>query len=254
MSVYLQFDSLTRNNPYIIKEISDERVWVPNDNYSNTTGVYQPNQQLIQTTTNYKVIYDEILPTNNLKTLGFLEHCKERPVNLTFSVESCVLIISPSAVVARVASDGTITYVSVLDEPYLYVKVMPIQNSEGNLIASNNFNASGATFILWCDKIQNSFNQSLSDPLPRPLPDIPITDINLAKWIIYKSCMITTMRLNINDSEWHIRIYDRFGNDVILPESDNSGGGFTTTQPMPSVDPDIQTMVLIGIRPNYPTY
>ena len=35
MSVYLQFDSSSRSNAYITKDLGAGVVWVPNDNYDN---------------------------------------------------------------------------------------------------------------------------------------------------------------------------------------------------------------------------
>lgn len=258
MSVYLQFDSLARSNAFIQKDLGAGLVWVPNDNYANAPAVpfnrYQTNNNLVQAPSRYRVFYREIYDANNVRTIGFLAHCKERPENLTFSVEACTLTMPSNGLVARVDEDGNVSYTSIINEPYLYVRMLPINNSEGDLIASNNPAANGATFILWCDKIQaGTENPSppIVDPVTRPNPLVQITDLQTARWVIYKSCMITTMRLDLQADEWQIRIYDRFGNDVILAESDNGGVGFTGDTP-PTVDPDIQTMLVVGIRPNYP--
>ena len=256
MSVYLQFDSTARTEPFIQTDLGAGTVWVPNDNYPNAAvppfNVYQKNKNLIQTSTNYRVFYKDLNDANNVRTIGFLAHCKERPTNLNFSVESCVLIMPANGLVPRVDEDGTTTYVSILDEPYLYVRMMPINHAEGNLIYSNNPPAEAATFIVWCDKIQLGTDNSpaISDPVPRPNPPL-ITDLHTARWVTYKSCMISIMRLDLQAEEWQIRIYDRFGNDVVLGESDNGGIGFSSTE-SPAVDPDLQTMVLVGIKPNYP--
>jgi len=250
MSVFLQFDSSARTNPYI----NIDGLWYPNDNYENPSGQpiddsfipYQQNKDLVQSTTNYKVFYKELNDTNNTRTIGFLAHCKERPVNLTFSVESCTVTLPANALVPRLDDAGNLTYVSVLDEPYIYVRMMPIENSEGNLIYSNNPPADEATFILWLDRIQVSNTANL--PFNRPPNTFEITDFNQARWLLYKTCMITVMRLNLATQEWQIRIYDRFGNDILAPEADAGGAGYDTP---PAVNPDLQTMLLVGIKPNY---
>ena len=250
MSVYLQFDSSTRSHPYI--QIGGD--WQPNDDYANGANpVYQSNRRAIQTPANYRVFYSELNQTNNKRTIGFLAHCKERPVNLTYSVECCTVIIPASAQVERTDDDGNVYYDSVLDEPYIYVRMMPINNSEGDLIYSNNPPANEATFIVWLDKIQSG-PADASPPAPptevtRPPADVALTDLTEAKWLIYKTCMVTVMRLNVDADEWQIRLYDRHGNDLVIPESDNGGVGFETE---PDVDRDIQTTVIVGINPNYP--
>ena len=157
-----------------------------------------------------------------------------------------------NGLVPRVDNAGTISYVNILDEPYLYVRMMPINHAEGNLIYSNNPAADGATFIVWCDKLQSGTDGSppITD-IVRPNPLLPLSEINTTRWVIYKSCMITTMRLDLEAEEWQIRIYDRFGNDIILAENDNGGAGFAQAA-APPIDPNVQTMILVGIKPNYP--
>lgn len=247
MSSYLQFDSSARSNPFIITDLGAGQVWVPNDNYPPTN--YQHNKNLIQTPTNYRVFYRELNDANNIRTIGFLAHCKERPTNLTFSVESCVVTMPANGIIPRINENGDLSYISILDEPYLYVRIMPINHSEGDLIYSNNPPAGDATFIVWCDKIQAGTDGTPIPDIERPNPLLPTSDLNTARWVVYKSCMISVMRLNLEAEEWQIRIYDRYGNDVILGESDNGGDGFTE---QPAIDPDIQTTVLVGIKPNYP--
>lgn len=263
MSVYLQFDSSARSNPFIQRDIPGApmvNVWVPNDNYSNSNtspqGFQQPYQQNaneVQSTTNYRVFYRELNDANNIRTIGFLAHCKERPENLNYSVECCVVTVPASAVVPRIDEDGNVTYVSVLNEPYLYVRMLPIEHAEGKLIYSNNPAADDATFIVWHDKTQIGITTipPITDPIPRPNPNPATTDLDTPTWVIYKTCMITIMRLNLQTEEWQIRIYDRFGNDVIAAESDNGGAGFNQNDP-PPIDPNIQTSLLVGIKPNYP--
>jgi hypothetical protein len=253
MSVYLQFDSSARTDPFIETNLGNSMVWVPNDNYPNAVpfNVYQANRDLIQTPTNYRVFYRELNDANNIRTIGFLAHCKEQYTNLNFSVESCVLVMPANGLLPRINEDGDTTYVSILDEPYLYVRMMPINHAEGNLIYSNNPSADDATFIMWCDKVQPGTDGSppIVNSIQRPNPLLPVTELNTARWIIYKSCMITVMRLDLEAQEWQIRIYDRFGNDVILGEADNNGSGFPE---QPAIDPDLQTTILVGIKPNYP--
>ena len=265
MSVYLQFDSLTRSNPYITKNIGGSVVWVPNDNYDNASGIpYQQNADLVQTPSNYKVFYKELNDTNNIRTIGFLANCRERPTNLTFSVECCMVILPSVALVARKNAAGQITdYTSVLNEPYIYVTMLPEEDAEGDLIYSNNRQADEATFIVWLDKVQlgTSDNSPPITELPRPNAPFASGDILTTRFITYKSCMITVMRLKLDTGKWKIRFYDRYGNDIILTESDNGGAGFPAT-PNPSkpnnyinppqVDPNLQTTLLVGIKPNYP--
>jgi len=275
MSVYLQFDSSYRSNPYIVKNIGGQPRWVPNDDYDNSNGFpYQTNHNLVQTPSNYRVFYKQLTDKNNIRTIGFLEHCKERPENLTYSVECCMVTIPSVALVARKDENGEIIdYTSVLNEPYIYVTMLPEEDAEGDLIYSNNPNVNDATFIVWLDKVQlgTSDNSPPITNLPRPNEPFASGDLLTTRWITYKSCMITVMRLNLGAGQWKIRLYDRFGNDIILAESDNGGAGFyaeldpnipTPINPLipkpvryinpPSIDPNLQTSILVGIKPNYP--
>ena len=253
MSVYLQFDSLARSNAYILKDLGAGPVYVPNDNYDNPAPAlpYQANPKAVQTPSNYRVFYRELNDANNVRTIGFLAHCKERPTNLTFSVECCTLIVPSGSLIRRETPQGAVNYVDVLDEPYLYVRMMPINHAEGDLIYSNNPAADGATFILWLDKIQ----AGTADPsppiteVPRPNDELTTGELTNPRWITYKTCMITVMRLDLQAEEWQIRIYDRYGNDIIIAEADNGGAGYAEEPP---VDPNLQTMLLVGIKPNYP--
>ena len=254
MAVYLQFDSLARSDPFIKVGVPGDppsSVWIPNDNYTDPPN--QTNRNLIQTPSNYRVFYRDMQNANNLRTIGFLAHCKERPENLTFSVESCVVTVPASALITL--GDGL--YTSILNEPYLYIRLMPITNSEGNLIYGNNHPpVEGATFIVWRDSTQvGTVDPPLPPPPPPPLvrpnPQLPVTDLTIARWVTYKTCMITTMRLDLQAEEWQVRIYDRYGNDVILAEA---AAGIDGDLPPPLPDRNLQTMVLVGIRPNYPTF
>lgn len=265
MSVYLQFDSVARSNPYIVKNLGAGNVWVPNDNYDNASNrPYQSQKDLVQTPSNYKVFYKELNDTNNIRTIGFLAHCRERPENLTYSVEACVVTIPSVALVARRDANGNIVdYTSVLNEPYIYVKMLPEEHSEGDLLYTNNRNGDEATFVVWLDKVQlgTSDNSPPITELPRPNAPFASGDLLTTRWITYKSCMITVMRLNLASGKWSIRLFDRYGNDIILTESDNGGAGFPATPDPenpanfinpPQVDPDLQTSIVVGIKPNYP--
>lgn len=265
MSVYLQFDSTSRSKPYIVKTIGGNKVWVPNDDYDNATGTpYQQNRDLVQTPSNYRVFYKELNDTNNIRTIGFLAHCRERPTNLTYSVESCLVTIPSVALVARRDEDGNIVdYTSVLNEPYIYVTMLPEEDSEGLLIYSNNRPADTATFIVWMDRVQigTTDNSPPITELPRPNEPFASGDLITTRWVVYKSCMITVMRLNLAAGQWKIRLYDRFGNDIILAEADNGGAGYPATPDPnnpgnylgePAIDPNLQTSILVGIKPNYP--
>jgi hypothetical protein len=268
MSVYLQFESSARSDAYIIRDLGAGPVWVPNDNYVNAAppaspAPYQLNENLVQTPSRYRVFYRELNDANNVRTIGFLAHCKERPTNLTYSVELCTVTLPAGALVPRMDSEGNVYYLSILDEPYLYVRMMPINHAEGDLIYSNNKNADEATFIIWIDKTQLGTNGQppITDPVPRPNEAVETLNLLTTQWIIYKSCMITVMRLDLQADEWQIRIYDRFGNDVVLAESDNGGLGFPAEPDPdnparfinpPDVDPTLQTMLIVGIKPNYP--
>lgn len=256
MAVYLQFDSSARSDAYIQRNDlgivpPGSTLWVPNDNYPNDTGLsYQQNRDLVQSSTNYRVFYKELNSTNNIRTLSYLAHCKEKLENIVFTAELCVVNVPSNAVVPRVDSEGAVTYMSILDEPYLYVRVMPISHAEGKLIYSNNPAANDATFIVWCDKVQVSNNPSPPNTGElRPPP--PIDSVNNFTWIVYKSCMNIGMRMDLAADEWQIRFYDRYGNDVLVPEDDNGGAGFIRPEEdgPPPINPDLQTNVLIGLRP-----
>lgn len=258
MSVYLQFDSKSRSEPYIEKDLGSGVVWVPNDNYANSTSppfdVYQYNPRSIQTPTNFRVFYPELNNTNNKKTLCFPAHCKEKWDNLTYDVNLCSVTLPANALIKKEEKNefGEIInteYIDILDEPYLYVKMVPINFKSNDLITGNNSPAiDSATFIIWQDRTQfGTKNTPLSNPIPRPNP-INETNIQIRRWIIYKSCMTTTMRLNLDENEWHIRIFDRYNNDVVIAEPDNLGLGYSFP---PEVDRNLQTSIVVGIKPNF---
>lgn len=280
MSIYLQFDSSSRSEPYIQKTIGGTNLWVPNDNYPNSTSStlplsiqpYQTNFNLVQSPTRYRVFYSELNAPINKRTISFLEHCKERPVNLNYAVENCTVIVPASALVARIDPiSNAITYVNVMNEPYLYVRVMPITDAEGKLMTSNNPAADAATFMVWHDKnIVGQANLSTTIPgdppnpnvsyIPgppapanfplRPFPTMPTTNLTQVRWLVYKTCMATVMRFDLNAHEWEIRIYDRYGNDVIVSEADIGPSGIGFPEP-PNINPDVQTTILMGVKPLY---
>lgn len=268
MSSYLQFDSLTRSDAFIKKGDT----WYPNDTrYSDGQGV--------QTPSNYKVFYGELNDYNTIRTIGFLKHCRERPDNLTYSVEFCTAILPSCTRVKR--PDGTI--VNLMDEPYIYIRVLPVENSEGTLIYTNNsVGGDEATFIAYLDKIQIGTSKDNCENNPPGIPTIPPECTSGSpeptfdciepsivpgefgygytkySWITFKSCMVMPMRLKLDTQAWCIRFSDRFGNDLIMLESDNGGAGYPVDpenpdQP-PLVNPDVQSMVLVGIKPNYPVH
>lgn len=252
MAVYLQFDSLSRSDAYFKKNIGGATtVWVPNDNYPINSPVapYQSNYDLIQSPSNYKVYYKQLNENLDKRTIGFPDHCRDRQTNLTFSVENCTVIIPSQAWVLRTGITGGTSLVRALNEPYLFVKMAPIDYSEGHLVYSNNPGADQATFTVWNDKIQVG-PTSVAETNLREQPIMDVLTATQIHWNLFRSCMFTTMRLRLDAQQWNIRIYDRFGNDVIIPESNNGGAGFSTVAP-PNINPDLQTTVIVGIRPNY---
>lgn len=300
MSVWLQFDSGARSNPYIFINTTvtppnpcSDGNWFPNDSR------YNPATQDTQTPTNYKVLYEQLNTHNNKRTLNYLAHCRERPENITYNVQFCVLTL-PACTRVRIKADpvkGTPQrIVNVMDEPYLYVKVSDNNNSEGDLICTNNGNPNGgdqATFVVYNDRLQIGTDQDNAAGAPPGIPTPTPCDIDSAntyscavpqiipttgeygyttyRWAIYKSCMATVMRLDLSAQEWRIRIYDRYGNDLIVYEDDNACAGYPrnfaidpcvpvpnsspisykppVVQPLPT--PQVQTMLLLGIKPNF---
>ena len=256
MSVYLQFDSLARSDAFIKR--SDD-LWYPNDPR------YNPQKDLIQAPADYKVYYRELNDTNNLRTLNRLQHCRERPENLTFSVEFCHLTLPACTRVQR--PDGTV--VNIADEPYVYIRVLPEENSEGTLIYKNKSGTGDgggdeSNFIAWLYKLQVGTDQDNATDRPPGIPgtmapgnptwDCPAPLINQTmddygyttyRWCIYRSCMVMPMRLDL-DSTWHIKFMDRYGGDLILYE-DAIGAA-----EKPTPNPSVQTSILLGITPNYP--
>lgn len=272
MSVWLQFDSLTRSCPYILEKTMSGNTWYPNDSRYN-------HGQQSQTPTNYRVFYGQLNDSNNLRTLGFLNHCRERPENLTYSVEFCNVILPACARVLRPADPVKgigANVVNIMDEPYIYLRIVDIEHAEGTFIYTNNIKGGDeANFIAYFDKFMIGTNQDNLNGQPPGIPEISMganvtydceaptivptgTEYGYTKyrWVNFKSCMIMPMRLNLGSQEWIIQITDRFGNDIVIYEDDNSGAGYpeslTNPKLSPNPDPNIQTQILLGIKPNYP--
>lgn len=249
MATYVQFESLARSDPYFLQGGN----YFPNDNYPNGTGpytYYKPEgDKDIRSPSNYRVYYRELNDHITQRTLEYRGHCKQLPSFIQYEVEACSLVIPGSALVKREPTPGTFEYVSVLDEPYIYVRIASNENSQKNKIVTNNPNGTSATFIMYHDKTQIGTDNT-TNAISRPNDFLPTSELDNVRWLTFKSCMDTVMRINLsNADQWHVRIFDRYGNDIIISEDDNGGAGFTTP---PAVDPDLQTMFLMGIKPEYP--
>lgn len=251
-ATYLLFDSLHRSNPFIQKDLGAGPVWVPNDNFSNASGSpYQPSRNLIQSPSRYRVFYNELNIGSNARTLEWLrEHCKEQPANLTVSVENCFVMIPGGSMVRRTDEVGNVYYTNISNEPYLFVKLATIDHAEGGLVYTNNPAGNDATFVIWGDQVPCILDDPpVTDPVPRPTVScFDQLEPLINSWSLYSTCMDTVMRINMQAEEWIVRIYDRFGNDVVAVEADNGGAGYAD---QPSVNPDVQTSILVGVRPNY---
>ncbi len=271
MSVYLQFDSLARNTPYINLNVNGSSLWFPNDfRYNGDTGLIDTNPYIFQyrngnsqTPSNYKVDYRELNTHDNYKTISYLAHCKEKAENIQFGLEFCTVTIPACTRVLR--PDGIV--VNIHDEPYIYVRVVNDENDENNKFSTNNPAGDQATFIAWVDRLSigttqdNAAGSPPSIPLidgstgvwscvvPQPVVTLPGSyTLNTFRWVVYKSCMQTVTPFNLGAGYWSIRFYDRYGNDLILLENDNDGAGY---EEQPITDPNLQTMVLFGITPLY---
>lgn len=269
MSVYLQFDSLARSEPYVNLNIGGTSLWLPNDfRYNGDTGLIESNPYVFQyrngnsqTPSNYKVYYRELNIHDNYKTIGFLEHCKKKQTNVQFAMEFCTVTVPACARVLR--PNGIV--VNIHDEPYIYVRLVNDENDQDNYFSTNNPSGDKATFIAWVDRLSIGSAQNNAAGAP---PSIPLIDsitgvwgcvtpqpvvtttynFDTYRWIIYKSCMETVTPLNLGAAEWKIRLFDRYGNDLVLLENDNGGAGYLA-EPLP--DPNLQTSILIGISPLY---
>lgn len=214
-----------------------------------TNGVFDTTNE-IQMPTNYRVYFDDLNCPSNKRTIGFRAHCKDTPENLTYSVEFCTVILPSITLVQEpIYNDEnsiiSFDYTSILNEPYIYVRLRSIDHAYGDLITTNNPPAEEATFVAWRDKYDLGSNTEINpDDDPIIFPSLTAEP----RWVIYKSCMVTTMRLNLRASSWEVRIYDRYGRDLVLLES----APVTITQNPPPVDRFKQTMITVGIRPNYP--
>jgi hypothetical protein len=275
MSVWLQVDSSARKDAYIL----NGNCWFPNDFRYNQG----QNQQIAS---EYRIFYGDLNSPNNRATIGFPAHCRERRENLTYDAEIC-LVNLPACTRVRRPADPVKgipeSVVSIMDEPYVYVTISDIEHSEGNEIYTNNDGGEKATFVAYFDRFQIGTNQDNAAAEPPGIPtqqppvdgntwDCPApcivanTEIegsfNFPKyrWVVYKSCMDVPIRIDLQASEIKVRVKDRFGNPLILLEDDNMGAGYPAllidgeidpcTPPLP--DPNLQTMIVMGLKPNYP--
>lgn len=270
MSVWLQLDSGSRKDAYIILGNCNDDLsakWFPNDER------YNQNQNS-QTPSCYKVYYGELNSPNNRVTIDFAAHCKERRENLTFDAELCVVTLPACTRVTRPADPVKglpAQTVNIMDEPYIYVTVADNDNSEGDEFYTNNDGGEKSTFVAYFDKLQIGSNQDNNTgeppgvppydcPAPSIIANVELGDYSFPKyrWAIYKTCMVTPIRINLEAQELIVKLKDRWGKPLVLYEDDNSGAGYNVlpnqkckdrTAPLP--DPNIQTMILMGIKPNY---
>lgn len=196
------------------------------------------------TPSNYKVAYTNFNTVINTVTKDWREHCKNTNGVLSFYAEFCVVTVPGGAYINRPNADGTFSRVYLTEEPYVYLDVYPTDHSEGNRFATNNEGGYKASFIAYTDK----FALGTTDVPPvSPAYTTPSLNSGL-KWLHFKSCMRTNMRLDLKSTEWIVRVYDRFGHDIIL-EEDPALMPAVVTANMPPVDPTKQVSVLIGLTP-----
>lgn len=196
------------------------------------------------TPTDYKVSYTNFNTVVNTITKDWREHCKQVNGILSFYAEFCVVTVPGCAYINRTNADGTVSRVFLTEEPYIYLDVYPTDHAEGNRFATNNDNGYKATFIAYTDK----FAVGTSDVPPvSPAYAFPALNSGL-KWLHFKSCMRTNMRMDLKSTQWHVRMYSRFGDDIVL-EEDPALMPVVVTADMPPVDPNKQTSLLIGMSP-----
>jgi len=137
-----------------------------------------------------------------------------------------------------------------------------------------------SSFIAWCDKTvcAPTINRSTNSPIAPRIGrrddnilerqgNIPTTNggtleptidksPNTVKWVIYKSCMtVNVPGLDIYNTEWEINIFDRFGNMIVIPNDTGdyglspSGGWVIDPDNPPTLNPDLQTTIVLGISP-----
>lgn len=200
--------------------------------------------------TDYRVEYRDLNTFYDTVTKEFREHCKKTPDVLSFWVDACVVSIPGGAYVNRPNPDGTTSAVYLTEEPYVYVDVHTSDHSEGNRFITNNAPGRKATFIVYTDKFVVGTND-----VPPAVPAYTPPTLNSGlKWLHFKSCMRTNMRLpHVKTTEWFVRIYDRYGNDIVITEDPAAIPLIVTPDP-PRVDPMRQTMVLLGLSPEYANY
>lgn len=240
-------------------------VWVPNDyrplldNLNQDLWEAYPDGVLpddIQIPTKYRVYYKNLNNCWSRPTIDYRKHCKDMPDNLNYSVEFCTAILPSTTAVQIPEYDANnnitgINYRSILNEPYIYVHLRSYEHHKDSLFLTNNPPAYEATFVVWHDKYVIGSTTDIDPGLPiDPTNQAPqeFPELNgRPRWIVFKSCMNTTMRLRICD-DWQVRYYDRFGRDLILLE-DNSNTNLTNIKP--PVDRYKQTSFVVGVRPNY---
>lgn len=265
MSVWLQVDSGSRCDPYLLQGNN----YLPNDSRYN-------RGQNPQSPSNYRIFYKQLNDCNNIRTLDFLAHCRERPENIVYSVEFCNITLPACTRVLRPADPVkglSANVVNIMDEPYIYVRVMSIENSEGTMIYTNNIEGGDeANFIAYFDRFSIGTNQDNAAGEPPGIPGVTVGANTYAcdppaivpsggeygftkyRWVHFKSCMEMPMRINLCSQELQVRISDRFGNDLLIYEDDNGGAGYpalpdSSLTPLP--DPNLQTQILLGIKPIY---
>lgn len=233
------------------------RLWLAND-YRLETGdltSFSNGQfpDLVQMPTRFRVFYRELNNCWDRPTIHFREHCKKFPENITYTLEFCTAILPSNTAVQVPEYDDEnnitgFTLRSILNEPYIYVRVRSSDYETGDLFITNNKNAKEATFIVWHDKynIGSTATIDIDNPIDGGTDtDFPPLD-GRPRWIVFKSCMNTVMRLNMCSDMWEVRYYDRFGRDLILVEQEQQA----SINP-PPIDRYKQTSFVLGVRPNY---
>jgi hypothetical protein len=265
MAAYLHLDSSFRQDAFFRSSVSSE--YLANDPRNNS------DLQQIQTPTNYKVYWRDLLNSNILRTICPIQQCVPRPTNLTFTLEIVTADIPANALIRRQdPNDGSTVFISVLDEPYIYVQLQSVNQSEGNVLSTNNIFGKDATFVLAIDKRDvglTSSNSAMAYPYATSVysssdaitavgteaTPVPVANLTELRYIQYKSCMKIPVRITLQE-ELRVRFFDRYGNDVVLVETTNgpTAGTITTKVPLLEqlsvINPSLQTSLLVAITPN----
>lgn len=235
-------------------------LWLANDyRLENTDLLTFSNGQFpetVQMPTRYRVFYRELNSCWDRPTIHYREHCKKFPENITYSLEFCTAILPSNTAVQVPEYDAEnniigFTLRSILNEPYIYVRVRSSDYDTSDLFITNNKKAKEATFIVWHDKYNLGSTDTIipNDPIDGgDTTDFPELD-GRPRWIVFKSCMNTSMRLNMCSDMWEVRYFDRFGRDLILLEETPTA--LNPTVNPPPVDRYKQTSFVLGVRPNY---